>query len=116
MLLISDHIFDLFYMLRSRRKWNTGKDIHPEDKTSYTTQFQEAILMCVENEYSAKHRCVLVNKLESIPSSSRIRSTQASRSYQSSFDHYDLSTDDKECLTPTNGAETTRGQSNCVAG
>jgi hypothetical protein len=35
----------------------------------------------------------------------------ASRSYQSSFDPYDLSSDDGEYLTPNNVAETTPGQS-----
>jgi len=33
-------------------------DINPEDEISYTTQYQEAFLMYVENEYCAKHRCV----------------------------------------------------------
>jgi hypothetical protein len=50
MLLISDHIFDLFCMSRSFRKWNIGNDIHPEDETAYTTQYQEDVLMSVENE------------------------------------------------------------------
>jgi hypothetical protein len=58
---------------------------------------------------------VLVNKLESIPSSSRIPSTPASRSNQSSLDYYDLLSDDEEYLTPTNVAETTPGQSNRAA-
>jgi len=39
-------------------------DINPKDETSYTTQYQEAYLNYMENEYCAKHRCVTVNKLE----------------------------------------------------
>jgi len=66
----------------------------------------------VENEYCAKHRRVPVNKLQSLPSSNHISSATASRSCQSSFDPYNLSSDDEEYLTPNNGAETTPGQSN----
>ena len=38
-----------------------GMDINPKDETSYTTQYQEAFLKYVENEYCAKHRRVPVN-------------------------------------------------------
>jgi len=85
-------------------------DINSEDETSYTTQYQEAFLKYVENEYCAKHRCVPVNKLETIPSSNFAPSATASGSYQSSFDAYDSSSDDEEYLTPNNVAETTPGQ------
>ena len=44
MLLISAHILDPFCMLRSFRMWDNGMDINPEDKTSYTTQYQDAFL------------------------------------------------------------------------
>jgi len=54
-LLISAHILDPFRKLRSFRKWDKGMDINPEDETSYTTQYQEAFLKYVENEYCAKH-------------------------------------------------------------
>jgi len=50
MLLISTQILDPFRKLRSFRKWDKGMDINPEDETSYTTQYQEAFLMYVENE------------------------------------------------------------------
>jgi len=109
MLLISAHILDPFQKLRSFRKWDKGMDINPEDKTSYTTQYQEAFLKYVENEYWAKHRCVPVNKLETVRSSNLVPSATASGSYQSSFDPYDLSSDDEEYLTPNNVAETTPG-------
>jgi len=44
MLLISAHIADPFRKLQSFRKWDKGLDINPADKTSYTTQYQEAFL------------------------------------------------------------------------
>jgi hypothetical protein len=109
MLLISAHILDPFKKLQSFRKWDKGMDINPEDETSYTTQYQEAFLKYVENEYCAKHRCVQVNKLETVPSSNLVPSATASRSYESSFDPYDLSSDDEEYLTTNNVAETTPG-------
>jgi hypothetical protein len=68
--------------------------MNPEDETSYTTQYQEAFLKYVDNEYCAKHRRVSVNKLETVPSSNLVPSATASESYQSSFDPYDLSNDD----------------------
>jgi len=53
MLLISAQIFDPFQKLQLFRKWGKGMDIHPKDETSYTTQYQEAFLKYVENEYCA---------------------------------------------------------------
>jgi len=85
--------------------WDKGMDINPEDKTSYTTQYQEAFLMYVENEYYAKHWWVPVNKIEGIPSSYPIPSATPSRSSQSSIDPYELSSDDEAYLTPENLAE-----------
>jgi len=82
-------------------------DINPKDETSYTTQYQEVFLKYVENEYCAKHRRVPVNQLGTIPNSNLLPSATASRSYHSSFDPYDLSSDDEEYLTPNNVAETT---------
>jgi len=115
MLLISAHILDAFWKLRSFRKWDKGMDINPEEETSYTTQYQKAILKYIENEYCAKHRRVLVNKHESLPSSNPIPSAQASGRCQSSFDPYDLSGDDEEYLTPNNVTETTPGRSDRAA-
>jgi len=81
MLLISAHIFDPFRNLRSFRKWEKGMDINPEDETSYTTQYQEAFLKYVENEYWARHQCVPVNKLDTVPSSNYVPFATASGSY-----------------------------------
>jgi hypothetical protein len=54
---------------------------------------------------------VPVKELQSLPSSNPISSATASGSGQSSFDPYDFSSDDEECITPNNLAETTPGQS-----
>jgi hypothetical protein len=107
MLLISAHILDPFQKLQLFIKWDKGMDINPEDRTSYTTQYQEAFLMYVENEYCAKHCRVPVNQLETVPSSNLEPSAMASGSYQSYFDPYYLSSDDEEYLTPNNVAEMT---------
>jgi len=84
---------------------------NPEDETSYTTQYQDAFLKYVENEYCAKHRCVPVNEPKSLPSSHHIPSSMASGYCQSSLDPYDFSSDNEEYWTPNNVAETTPGQS-----
>ena len=54
-LLISAHILDPFRKLRSFRKWDKGMHINPKDETSYTTQYQQALLKYLEDEYCAKH-------------------------------------------------------------
>jgi hypothetical protein len=110
MILISAHILGPFRKLRSFRKWNKGMDINPVDETSYTTQYQGAFLKYVENKYCAKHRLVPVNKLKTIPSCNLVPSAMASGSYQSSFDPYDLSSDNEEYLMPNILAETTPGR------
>jgi len=84
-------------------------DINPEDETSYTTQYQEAFLKYVENEYCAKHRPVPVNKHESSSMSNLNPSRTVLGSCQSPFDPYDMSSDVEEYLTPNNVAETTPG-------
>jgi len=52
-------------------------DINPEDKTSYSTQYQEAFLKYVENESCAKQQRAPVNKLETVPSSNLVPSATA---------------------------------------
>jgi len=115
MLLDSAQILDPFRKLRSFSKWVKGMDINPEDETSDTRQYHEAFLKYLEHEYCAKHRSAPVNKLETVPSSNLIPSATASGSYQSSFDPYDVSSDDEEDLTPNNVPETTPGRSDCPA-
>jgi len=58
---------------------------------------------------------VPVNKLETVPSCNLVPSATASGSYQSSFDPYDLSSDDEEYLTTNNVAEMTPGRSDRAA-
>ena len=115
MLLISGHILDPFRKLRLFRKWDKGMDIIPEDEISYTTQYQEAFVYYVENEYFAKHRCVPVIKHDSQRSSDLIPSAMVLGSCQSCFHPYDLSSGDDEYLTPNNVAETTPGRNDLTA-
>jgi len=115
MLLISAHNLDPLWNLRSFRNWDKGMDINPEDETSYTTQYQEAFLKYVENEYCAKYRCLPVTKSESMLNNNFVSSTMTSRSGQSSYDPYDLFSDDEEYLMPNNVAEMTPGRSNHAA-
>jgi hypothetical protein len=112
---ICAHLLDPFRKFQSFRKWDKAIHINPEDETSYTTQFQEALLKYVENEYCTKQQGVPGNKLETIPSSNFVPSTMASGSYQSSFDQYDSSGDDEEHVPPNNVAEMTPGRSNRAA-
>ena len=111
MFLISAHILDPFWKLRSFQKWHNGMDTNPEDETSYTTQYKEAFLKYMENEYCAKYQCVQGNKPKNILSSIVVPSAMTSGSGQSFFDPYRLSSDVEEYLTPDNVAETTPGQS-----
>jgi len=77
-------------------KWDKEIDINPEDETSYATQYQEACLTYMENEYSAKHRRVLVNKPDSVPNRTLVPAIKAVWTGQSSFDRYDFSIYDEE--------------------
>jgi len=107
MLLISAHILDPLQKLRSFRKWEKEMDIHSEDKTSYTTQYQEAFLKYVESEYCAKQWGEPVNKHKSLPGINLIPLGTVLESCQSFFDPYDLCSDYDEYLTPNNLSETT---------
>jgi len=115
MLPISAQILDPFQRVPSYRNWGNGMDINPEDETSFTTQYQEAFLNYVANEYYAKHRHVPVNIPESERSSVLVTSGIASESGQSSFDPNDLTINSKGYLTPNNVAETTLRRSNRAA-
>jgi len=56
-----------------------------------------------------------VSKLETVPSSDLVPSVTALGSYQSSFDPYDLSSDDEEYFTPNIMAEMTPRRSDRAA-
>jgi len=77
---LSALILDPLGKLRSFRQWDKGMDINPEDETSYTTQYNEAFLKSVENEYWAKHWRLPVNIPENLPFSNLIHSAMALRS------------------------------------
>jgi len=67
MLLISAHILKAFRNLQSFRKWDQGIDFNHEDETYHTTQYQEAFLKYMENEYCAKHQGVPVKNTKAYP-------------------------------------------------
>jgi hypothetical protein len=90
-------------------------DITPEEETSYTTQYQEVLQKNVESEYCAKHRYLPITKPKSILCDNLFSSTMASRSGQSSYDPYDLSSDNEEYLMPNHVAATTPRQSDHAA-
>jgi hypothetical protein len=115
MLLIMARILDPFRKFRSFRKWDKDMDINPEDETSYTTQYQEAILKYVENQYCAKHRRLPVSMSNNTLNNNLSSFEMASRSGQSSYDSYDLSSDDDKYLISTNVAEMTPRLRDCAA-
>jgi hypothetical protein len=90
-------------------------DINSKDETSYTTQYQKAVLKYVENECCMKHRRLLVTKPEKTPNNNLSCSAMAARSGHTSYDPYDLSSDDDEYLMPYNVAELTPGCSDRTA-
>ena len=75
---ISPDIIDRFRMLQSFMKWDKAMDINPEDETSYTTQYLDAILKCVGNEYCAKHQQMSVMKSENAPQGTNFSSSKVS--------------------------------------
>jgi len=115
MVLISAHIIDSFQMLRSCRKWDKGMDIDPEVETSYTTEYQEAFPKYVENKSCAKHGRLPVTKSKSRQNNNLVSSAMASRSAPSSYNPYDLSSNDEEYLMHNDVAEMTPGWSHCAA-
>jgi len=82
------------------------------DKTSYCTQSEQVILKDVGNGYTANLSHGPVNRPESISSNNYVPCAMASASTQSSFNPWDLSSDDEEYLMTNNVTEATPGQSN----
>jgi len=115
MVLISAHTLDPFQKLQSFEKWDKRKNIHCEDETSYTTQYQVAILKYVDIEHIAKHSRVQVMKSENVLRNNLFPSLTAPGSGQTSLDLYDLSRYNKEYLSHNNVAVTTPGQNDCAA-
>jgi len=111
MLEMSAHISEPVRKLRSLRKWDKGMDMDPEDKTFYTTHYQETFVKYVEDEYCAKDRGLPIIEPGSVLCNNLLSSAMASRSGQSSYDPYDMSSDDEEDLMPKNVTETMPGRS-----
>jgi hypothetical protein len=82
--------------------------------TSYTTQYQEAFVMYVENKYCAKHRRLPVTKPRNILNNNVISSVMPSRSSQSWYDPYDLSSNDDEYVMSNNVAKTIPRRNDCA--
>jgi len=115
MLRISALILDRFQMLWSFTKWDKVMDMNPEDETSYTTQYQEALLKYVEKKYCAKHLPMSVIKPENVLGSNCFPTPKACGFGKSSFDPYDWSSNDEEYLTAKSVAEMTTRWSDCAA-
>jgi len=90
-------------------------DMNLEDEMPYTTQYRERFLKYVENEYCDKHWQISITKPENNQHSNIFPSAKASEFGQSSFDPYDLFSDDDEYLTPKCVAEMTPGRSDHAA-
>jgi hypothetical protein len=90
-------------------------DTNPADETSHTTQYQEAVLQYLENEYCAKHRRLLVTMSENTPNNNLSSSAMAFRPGRAPYDPYDLSSDDDEYFMPNTVAKMTRGRSDHAA-
>jgi len=71
-------------------------DINPEDKISYTTQYQKAFQKYVDNQYCVNHRRMSVIKPENVLHRNIFPSAKASGFGQFCFDPYDLSSNDDE--------------------
>jgi len=82
-------------------------DIYPEDNTSYTTQYQDALLKYVVYENCEKHRLLSFITLETVPSNYLSSSAITSGADQCSCDPYDSSSKDEEYLSLKHMAETT---------
>jgi len=113
--LISTHFLHPFRKLQSFRKWDKEMDLHPVDETPSTTWYEEAFLSYVENAYCAKYWCLRSIEPYSIQSNNLFLSTMASGSGHSSFDQYDLTSDDEQYLMPDNVAEMTPRQCDYAA-
>jgi hypothetical protein len=101
--------------LRSFRMWDNGMDTNSKDETSCTTQYQEAYLKYLQNEYCAEPLHLPVIKPKRVPTNTLFASGMDSRSVQSCYDLYDLSSHNEEYRMNHNEAEMTPGRSNPAA-
>jgi hypothetical protein len=115
MLLIAAQIMDPFRKLRTFRKWDKGMDTNPEDEESFTAQYKDAFLKYVEREYCSSSKLPTAAKQETDEITDMLSTPPRSGPGQSSWDPYDLSSDDEEYLAPQNVAESTPGRSDRAA-
>ena len=104
-LVISVHILDSFQKSEKYGRWDKGMDINPKDEALYSTQYQEILLMFLENEYCTKHTHVPVLNSNRVLNNILSPSTTASGSIQSFFVPYYVSSDDEEYFTIKDVAE-----------
>ena len=97
-LVISPHILDPFWKQLSFGKGHKVMDIYPDDETSYTTQYQEAFLQYMGNEYCAIYQPLSLSQPEMVPSNNLFFSTTVFGSGLSSIHPNDLSSGDKRIL------------------
>jgi len=108
-------MIDPFEMLGLFQKWAKGMDNNLEDKTSYTTQYHDAFLKYVENEYCAKHKHLSIIKYKIVLRNNLFPSTMASQSGQYSSDTYIVFSNSEEYRIPKTETEMTPRQSGCAA-
>jgi hypothetical protein len=96
LVLISAHIIYHFLLLQWFNKWDKELDINPEDETSNPTEYQEGLLDDRGNANRAKHQCLPVNEPENIRNNNLFSSTMAYGSGHTSYQPYDLSSNDEE--------------------
>ena len=84
-----------------------GKGYSSWGSELYTTQYQEAFLKYVENEYSAKHQQISAIIPETLPGLKIFPSAKAGGFGQSSLGTYDLCCDEENYVTPKSLGETT---------
>jgi len=113
--LIPAHMLDSFRKLWLFSEWNMELNNNPEGRTSYTTQYHERYMNHAENEYWAKHRCFLIIKHGTVLSNNLLSSEMGSRSGQSCYNPYDLSSNDEKYWMRKNVAETMPRWSNIPA-
>lgn len=111
MLLIAAHILDPYRKLRSFRKWDKALDVSPEEEGSFTAQYKDAFLKYVEREYCGRSSSPAAIKTETDSSTDPFAPTTASGPGESSYNPYDLSSDDDEYLAPKDFVHATPGRS-----
>jgi len=115
MFLISAHILDPFWQLRSSSKWDKRMDINPKDDAFYLTQYQDVFQKYFAYEYSPKHPRLSVTKPAKVSGSNLFPSAKVSGFGRLSFHPYDLSSNNEGYLPPKTMAETLPGRSDCAA-